>query len=262
MEAYTILGHTQRQGGSELQAGGRALLNPSDMTFALSSMKGRMAARTMMALGVNQSLMNYVGFRPHAVMEVIRRVTPTDTQDAVVVDPAGGYSPQFIWLAESMPHVQFIEMDQPKTVDDKLQRLKNIPVPSNVTITAANLGVTPLHEALNGQRVDVVIALAAYAPSARFVELLRYLRKFVLKESGKIVAPFPYKPGVVDLAKNSQVFRKVAGNPVGMVEDIDEIRQIFRKADYPQVEIFKFSDLARDLNKPIPADIEIIAVPN
>ena len=259
-DAANWLGHTQKQGGgSTLQAGGRAILIPSKITTALSTLQGRAAARTMLLMGVSKALMNYTAMRPFAMMESIRRALPAGVEKPLVVDPAGGYSPQLIWLAEEMPNVEFVEIDLPRVIRDKKRRLSGFHLPPNIRFVEADLSNTMLHEALDGQKPHVVITLAAYLAYDKFTNLLHYLQG-ILAEGGAVVAPFPYAPGVDDLARNSRLFRRFAGEPAGIVNSEDEIRGIMTKASFKAVTIYKFSDIAKDLEKPIPADIEIVAI--
>ncbi|MBC8170843.1 MAG: hypothetical protein H7X77_04205, partial [Anaerolineae bacterium] len=50
-EPFHVLGYNQKQNGSVLQAGARALLIPSELTKALCSSQGRIAAQTIMLMG-------------------------------------------------------------------------------------------------------------------------------------------------------------------------------------------------------------------
>ncbi|HEX2623225.1 MAG TPA: hypothetical protein VHL11_23855, partial [Phototrophicaceae bacterium] len=117
----------------------------------------------------------------------------------------------------------------------------------------------PLHEVLNGRKVDVIIMLATYVTSYQFVETLDYLKSF-LAPGGVAVTAFAYQPGIASVARNSMLFRRFAIEPVGAVEDETTIHEIFRQANYEEVGIYKLSDLAREMGKPIAHDIEIIGV--
>lgn len=254
-----VFGHTQKQSGSILQAGARAILTPSKVTLALSTMKGRMAARTMMAMGVNQQLLNYAAFRPYAMNEVAKRNLPKDVRFPTIVDPAGGYGPQFLWLANSHPNVQCIEIDKPDTIADKRTCLKDITLPTNLKLIGADLETAHIHEILPEQAIHMMIALAAYVPNYVFIQLLTYLKQF-MPAGATVIAPFPYASGVANLAQDSLLFRKLAGEPAGMIENTTQIEAIFEQAGYQGVTFYKLSELANEMGKPTPADIEIIAV--
>ena len=258
-EGSWVLGHTQKQGGSHLQAGVRALHSSSKLTQALSTLRGRMAARTMMAMGVDQKLLNYASFRPYAMAEIIKRHLPADVAFPTVVDPAGGYSPQSLWLAESMPNVECIEIDTVTNVQGKRSCLNGFKLPKNFKMVPADLEIIPLHYVLQRHTINVIVALAAYVESRHFVQLLKYLRQ-IMPEDGVIVAPFPYAPGIENLARNSLLFRKLAGVPLGMVQSELHIGGMFTQAGFSSIQFYKLSELAGELGKPVPSDVEIIAV--
>lgn len=252
-----LLGYIQKQGGSELFAGVRALLTPSLLTEALSTFSGRIKARTALQFALNEQLTNYVLFRPYAIMEVTRRTLPENVANPTLLDPASGYTPQHILLASELPHLQFIEMDQPKTILDKLIRLQNHDIPANLRFMQADLEHMLLHEVIQ-DKVDLLIVDCTFVSPQEFVELLGYLRQ-MLREGGRIISAFPYRPGIEDLARTSAVFRRLASNPAGIVPNKSTITDIFHEAGYTGVEIYELSTLAREMQQPIPADIEVIA---
>ena len=257
-----VLGHTQRESASEMFAGARAQLLPTRLTESLSTLNGRIAARTMLLLAnaPDDKVSNYAAFRSEGVMEatrlVLRRVP---TLSPVVVNPHIGYSPASIWLAQEMPHVYFIDIDTPETMRDKQARLSWCTLPENLSMKGVDLSTTPLHEALRGFRPDIVVALGAFCSPDDFAHLLRYLRN-VMVDGGWVIAPFPYAPGIENLSRNLTLFQRFAGKPRGIVENEDYIQRIMDVAGYHHIEILKLSRLAEDLNKPIPADIEVIAI--
>ena len=134
--SYKLLGNSQEQRGSEIQAAARAELIPTPETRALSSPAGRVFARLARNIGLNQNLQNYLAFRPFGVMEVLRRAIPPETEQPHLLDPIAGYTPQMIWLAQQMPHARVYEVDLPEVIRDKAQRLrshKDVVIPPNLT---------------------------------------------------------------------------------------------------------------------------------
>jgi hypothetical protein len=257
-----VLGHNQRESASEMFAGARAQLLPSRLTEALSTLNGRIAARTMLLLAnaPDDKVANYAAFRSEGIMEATRRVLRrVPTLSPVVVNPHAGYSPSSIWLAEEMPHVYFIDIDTPETMQDKQARLSWYTVPHNVSMKGVDLSTTPLHEALRGFRPDIVVALGAFCSPDDFAHLLRYLRN-VMVDGGWVIAPFPYAPGIENLSRNLTLFQRFAGKPRGIVESETYVERIMDVAGYHNIEILKLSQLAQELDKPIPADIEVIAI--
>lgn len=253
------LGHTQKQSGSILQAGARALVTPTPITQALSSMQGRMMARTVMAMGVDEALFTYMGFRPYAINEVIKRELPSNVEAPLLVDPASGFSPQFYWLAQALSHIHCIEMDLPKNMQTKRKNLQDFDLPSNLELVEADLTTQSLHEVLGERKAHVLITLAAYVKSSSFVDLLRYLHQ-MMAEEGFIVASFPYAPGFDNLMHTLSIFRRLVTKPIGIVQHEDDIMRIFEQANYSKVSLYKLSDLAEEMGKPKPADVEIIAI--
>ena len=257
-----VLGHNQRASASEMFAGARAQLIPSKLTESLSNLNGRIAARTMLLIAnsIDNKVANYAAFRSHGLMEAIHRVIlRIPTVSPVVVNPQAGYSPASIWLAEELPHAYFIDIDTPETITDKKKRLSWYTLPDNLSMKGVDLLATPLHEALRGFRPDVLIAFGAFCSPDDFAHLLRYLRQ-VMVDGGWIIAPFPYAPGIDNLSRNLSLFQRFAGKPLGIVENEDFVYRILDVAGYRNIEIMKLASLARDLKKPIPADIEVIAV--
>lgn len=259
VESTRVLGHNQKQNGSVLQAGARALLIPSEITKALCSSQGRIAAQTIMMMGASEKLLNYAALRPYAIMEVIRRHFPHDVENPVILDPTTGYGPEYIWLAQDYPQAQFIEMDRPDVIRDKVQRLKRFSLPPNLSYEGVDLARIPLHEALDGRQVNMMVVLGTYVHAADFGELLLYLRS-VLAPGGIVIAPFPYQVGLSDFVRANIVFGRFTSASAGVVNNSAEVDDIFRRAGYQDISVYTFTELARDLNKPEPYDIELIGV--
>lgn len=258
MQGNQVLGHNQQQDGSIIQAGARAILIPSDLTRALSSARGRIAAQTIILMGANQKLMNYAALRPFAIMEAIRRHMP-EIPHPVLLDPTTGYGAEYIWLAEEFPQATFIEIDRPDVIEDKRQRLRDFKLPSNVILEGVDFRKTTLEAGLRGRRVDMMVVLATYVTPAEFSEALRYFRT-VMPKGLTVLAPFTYAPGMQEVQKSGILFRRFASEPSGTVQNHDEVRRVFRDAGYRDLGVYSFAELARDLGKPEPFDIEIIGV--
>jgi hypothetical protein len=253
-----VFGYNQKQGGSILQAGARALLIPSALIKALSTPQGRIAAQTLMMMGLAEGISHYAALRPYAIMEVMRRHMPKDVPNPVILDPTTGYGAEYIWLADEYPDAHFIEMDRPDVIRDKLQRIQAFPMPRNVSFEGVNLNEVTLEDALKGRRVDMIVVLAAYVTTAQFMEALLYLRT-LLPKGAVVVAPFPYRIGIYELSKANILFRRFATEPAGTVQQLDDIYEMFRRVEYSDIAVYKFSELADDLGKPRPIDVEVIA---
>jgi hypothetical protein len=257
-----VLGHNQREGASEMYAGARAQLMPSRLTDSLSTLNGRIAARTMLLIAntLDGKVANYAAFRSEGMMEAVRRVLRrVPTPSPVVVNPQSGYSATSIWLGQELAHVHFIDIDSPEVIADKQKRLIGYTLPDNLLYKGVDLSTTPLHEALRGLRPDIVETIAAFCSPDDFAHLLRYLRH-VMVDGGWVIAAFPYAPGIENLSRNLTLFQRFAGKPRGIVDKLDNIHRIMDVAGYRHVEILKLSEMAEELGKPVPADIEVIAI--
>lgn len=257
-----VIAHTQAQGsGSELQAGARAELIDSPVTRALSTFRGRIATRTMklMFFGSVAPLLNYAAFRPYAVMQAIRLALGEQSNTPrIVLDPAGGYSPSFYWLAKEMPDTQFVEIDTAKVVETKRYLLRDLSIPANLRLRPLDLSQRNLHDTLI-DRVDVLIGIGAYVSHQQYRQFLDYARR-ILSKDGYIVAAFPYLPGIENFQRNKSLFSRIVTVPKGVVSDIDQLYSVFDNTGFEIKEVIRLSELAAAQNKPMPADIEVIAV--
>ena len=256
-----VLGHNQENGeGSQLQAGARAELIPSAITEALSTFGGRLAAQTMqyMYRGNVKGLLNYAAFRPYAMMEAIKSAIGDSKQGKTVLNPAGGYSPVFYWLAKELTETNFIEIDVAKTIDFKKQALAPYGIPANLEFQAVDLKTSHLHEILTGN-VDVIIVPGAYVSHNDYRDMLRYIKN-VLKDDGCVIASFPDKSGIEFFVENSTVFSRIVSNPKGAIENASEFPAIFKDTGFKVKRVIKLSELAKKYGKPVPTDIEVIAI--
>lgn len=257
-----VLGHNQQRQGSELHAGARAQMIPSPVTHALSTMRGRVSARALTTLfyGRTTGMLNYIALRPFAMMEAVRMALANyPDPHPLVLDPQAGYSPQLIWQAAEMPEVEFLEIDLPYIIKDRQERLSGIPLPPNYQMLAADLSQTPLHEVLEGKRPAVIMVPGSYVSHADYRELLAYLRH-IIAMNGSLISTFADARGIENLKANSALFARFAGEPIGMIHNENDLRAIFDQANYQINQICTFSELARKLKKPLPADIEILVI--
>jgi hypothetical protein len=257
-----VLGHNQLQSGSEMQAGARAQLLPSPVTQALSTIRGRIASRTvaMLFYGRMMGIMNYVALRPFAMMDAVRTaLADCPEPHPLVIDPAAGYSSQLIWQAEEMPDLQCLEIDLPAIIQDKRIRLQSIDLPPNFTMLEADLSQVRLHEVLGEQRASVIMVPGSYVNHDDYRDLLGYLRH-VLTPTGKVISTFADARGVENLRANSALFARFGGNISGFVHEDQDIYRIFEQANYQILNIMKLSEIAVKLRKPLPADIEILVI--
>lgn len=255
-----VLGHTQQQGGSTLQAGARAEYIPSRVTLALSTLYGRMAARAMGTLDSSKALIHYATLRPFAINELFKRLLRTFDNPATVVDPAAGYSPLLIWMAQEFPQHNFVELDTETLILDKIHRFHHadVTIPQNLSLLAADLSVQRIKDVMYDDPIDIILANGTYVRTDDFRDLLHYLRTDVLSQQGAVVATFPYEPGIRNLLQQHWMFKRFAGVPRGIIPKVDVAVQTMRDAGYYQIQVFRLPQLANDLNRPIPNEVEII----
>jgi hypothetical protein len=256
--SYKLLGSTHEARGSEIQAAARAELIPTAETRALSSPAGRVFARLARSIGINQSLQNYLAFRPFGMIEMLKRAIPPGITHPHILDPVAGYTPQMIWLAQQMPNAHVYEVDMPEVISDKAQRLRNgkgVVIPQNLTWYGENLRETPLSKVLDEKKMHVIIAMSAFLRPAEYVRLLRYLGEN-LTADGTIVGTIPWQAGMDALARVSLLYRVQVGPLPGVVDNVDVIYERYRDAGFSDITITSFPELARELGYPEPADIE------
>lgn len=174
---------------------------PTPLTRALSSISGRVMARTISALSGDERLINYTVFRLIGMKALINEALPPEESQPYVLNPICGYSALLLMLAAEMPHLHAIEIDLPQVIDDKIQRLRrahDYTIPTNIEWFGRHLDDSPLGDILAGRLMDAIVALPAYIKGQEFVDVLKYLRQH-LKPGGVIVASFPWRPGYSQL---------------------------------------------------------------
>lgn len=252
---------TQAAGvGSQLQAGIRAEMIDSPITKALRTGLGLMIARTMKILfrGDVKPVLNYAAIRPYAMMEAIRIALGNNAENKVILDPAGGYSPQFYWLAQEFTEAHFVEVDVHEVIEYKRKALYDFGIPSNLRLRPLDMTRTELHK-IQSELVDVMVVLGAYVTHDEFRKLLLYL-EYLVRDPGYLIVPFPYEPGIDNFTQNSFAFSKMIATPVGSVKSLSDVEALFEGTAFQLQEVIKLSDFAREQGKAIPADIEVIAI--
>ncbi|MEO1646119.1 MAG: hypothetical protein AAFR67_13095, partial [Chloroflexota bacterium] len=249
-----VFGVTQQQGsGSQLQAGARAQFIDSPITRALSTLRGRVAAQTVefMFRGQVTPLINYAVLRPFAMQYAIKQALRQSASGKHVVDPAGGYSPVFYWLAETFPATTFTELDTVATITQKQNALASFDMPDNLHLQVADLTQTPIHTVLSA-KPDVILALGAYVSHTAYRQLLHYLSN-TLNQGAMVVGAFPFLPGIENFRQNSTIFSKIVAEPLGVVSSIQTLEGIFADTPFELCDVYRLTDLARMLDKPLPA---------
>lgn len=261
-EDSLLLGRTQEQGGSELQAGFRADFIPSPVTQALSTMRGRMIARTMSFMVSAPGARHFIASRIPMIKQAIIQSIPPDVPHPLIVNTAAGYSPLGIWLAEALPHAEVVEIDLPEVMTRRQMRLKKagITLPANLKSITADLGTIPLLDVLDGRNPHVIDWTGAYSPPDEMIRLTDYFRS-ILHEDGACVIYIPWQKGVDAVRAGTRFFKNQVGDTPGIVSTQAEIVDRLTQAGYSHVEVLMPSEFAPRIGLADEVlDIEVLAV--
>ncbi|NWF69871.1 MAG: class I SAM-dependent methyltransferase [Chloroflexi bacterium] len=258
-----LLGRTQGvRGSSEIMAGARADLTPSPFTLALSSLGGRITARTIMNMAMSKAAIHYLAARIPSLEEIVRRALNA-RESALLVDLAAGFSPLGLQIADEMPQVQVLEIDLPAVLQEKRKRLqkgRHLTIPPNIEWLEANLGTQEFHGLLEGRRPDVITYSAVYFTLPEQVRVARYLRD-QLQRGGALVCMSMWVEGLRQVREANRFFRNQTSETPGVWESPEAAQQIFASAGFASVEVFKPSEIGEKLglHQPI-MDVELIAL--
>jgi O-methyltransferase involved in polyketide biosynthesis len=250
------MGRTAGQRTAEVFAGLRAEMMPNPVTNALTRTSGRITARLIMSLG-SKKILNFVPVRTESFSGLIKRSLGRDSAGKILVEIGAGFSPRGLALAKEMPDLQVIEIDLPDVIADKKKRLQsaNVPIPPNITWKTADLGVTPLDEVLNRQRVDVVTA-EGLMPYFEYADITRVSKNIYqnLRPKGAFIADLGYTSaeGQKEANRIVQLFRRYTNTTPGAVQDEATAYRLFRDAGYENVELFRMPQTATMFNLPQP----------
>lgn len=251
----------QHRGGSEVQAGGRALLNPSPLHNALSSNTGRMLARTMVVLGLPQSAQNFVGARIPIILHLAQSHIPPDRTMPTTVDAFASYSTIGYDLAWAYPgglHIDFAAPDLVKDIRARLERSGVIP-PPNYQLRAVNYKEQSILQAL-GRKVDVVIANSTYYTWDENLVVLKHLRR-ALRPGGVVLTSMAFIPAVMEVQRALRFFKSQIGQfPLTMRTEA-QAEKLMLASGFDTAHIYRASALVEQLGLPSPIlDLELFAV--
>jgi O-methyltransferase involved in polyketide biosynthesis len=257
-----LVGRTQGlRGSSEIMAGARAELSPSPITLALSSLGGRVTARTVMNLGLNKSAVNYFAARMAVMTDLVVRLLK-EKSEPVMVDLASGFSPLGWQVAQELPNAQVIEIDLPNVLQEKRKRLQkaHIEIPSNLELLEANLGEHELHHVLHGREATVIAYTGIYFTPQEQVTVARYLREN-LAPNGFCVCNTQWKEGQRQIREATRFFRSQTGETPGVWESQQAAAKVFTDAEFSDVNVLYPSQLGERIGATLPImDVELIVV--
>jgi O-methyltransferase involved in polyketide biosynthesis len=257
-----LLGQTQGlRGSSEIMAGARAELTPTPLTMALSSLGGRVTARTVINLGLQKSAVNFFAARMTVLTEIIVGLLQHKPQP-LMVDLASGYSPLGIQVALELPHAQVIELDLPHVLQEKRKRLQKgrMELPSNIDLHAANLGEIALHDVLEGHKANIICYTGIYFTPGDQIKIARYLMEN-LTPDGVCVCITQSKDGLRQIREATRFFRNQTGETPGIWENEDAAQKIFMDAGFKDVDVIHTSEAGAKIGATLPImDVELIVV--
>ncbi len=249
------LGRSSGQRSAEMLAGIRAELMPKPEYLAMSRAAGRVIGGMLLRLARgDQAKINVVIARPEIYRHLIAQIL-SDKPNAHYVDLACGFLPRAWQLAQEFPQLRVTEIDLPEVIDEKRRRFAQakLALPPNLQMLSADLGVTPLADLLRDEKADVISAegLLGYFP----LEKVRYIAEHTrrsLKAGGAFIADIASRETIKELnsGKGRQalaIFRRNAGNWLGVVDDSAHAQELFKAVGYSRVETYRISELAERL---------------
>ena len=264
------LGRSGGQRSAEMLAGIRAELMPKPEYIAMARPAGRVIGGllTRLARG-EQAKLNFVIARPEAFRHLISEAL-RDKPNPHYVELASGFLPRAWQMASQFPQLRVTEVDLPEVIEEKQRRFSKakLALPPNLQMRSADLGITPLSEVLGGEKADVISAegLLMYLPLDRVQQVATGVRDS-LKTGGVFIADILTKESGQALIQTKarqagSLFRRNAGEWLGMVDDVAHAQALFSAAGYSSTQIHHVSVLVEGLphlRKPI-SDMTLILV--
>jgi O-methyltransferase involved in polyketide biosynthesis len=227
------------------------------MTRAAGRVIGGMLLR--LARG-DQDKINVVIARPEVFRYLVTQALQSKT-DAHYVELASGFMPRPWQMAQEFPQLRVTEIDLPEVIAEKQKRFEKakLPLPPNLRMLSADLGVKALAAILGGEKADVIAAegLLGYFPLDQVKHIASGVRQS-LKEGGVFIADIATKETIEALnqGKGRQalaIFRRNAGSWLGVLNDLAHAQEFFKALGYTHVETHTLPELAEHLpNLPKP----------
>jgi hypothetical protein len=254
---------SHHRGGSELQAGGRALLNPTPMNKALSSVRGRMASKSASVLGFPKHAEHFIGGRV-AVMVHLMTSAVNGLDAPLTADAFAAYSPIGFEIAERLPHGQHLDFADIKTIHDIQRRLgrdKTLHIPTNHRFQAVDYREETIGDHLP-RPLDAIIGNSTSYSYDENIVVLGHLRE-LLRPGGTLVSGVLWREGIETVAKSMRFAASQAGmlNYPLLVDDDMTVVTMFRAAGFTEVDVVHMPSLAAMLGLPTPIiELEVFAV--
>ncbi len=249
------LGKSGGQRSAEMLAGIRAELMPKPEYVAMTRTAGRIIGNFLLRLARgDHAKLNVVIARPEGFRYLISQILH-DKPEAHFVELATGFLPRGWQLAKAFPKLQVTEIDLPEVITEKQNRFQRakLTLPPNLKMLKADLGVTPLSEVLGTNKADIISAegLLIYFSLDKIQQIADGVRQ-ALKEGGVFIADMGTKETLQELGKGQArqaigIFRRNAGNWIGVADDPAHAQALFKAVGYAQVETYKMPELAERL---------------
>ncbi|MDW8300756.1 MAG: class I SAM-dependent methyltransferase [Anaerolineae bacterium] len=263
------LGRSGGQRSAEMLAGVRAQLMPVPEYVAMTSAAGRIIGGIITRLArSDQGRLHLAIARPEAFRALVAQALEGKAE-AHYVELASGFLPRGWQLASALPQLRVTEIDLPEVIAEKQKRFARagLAIPPNLRMLSADLGVRSLTEVLQGEQADVFSAegLLMYL-TLESVQRLALGVHQSLRQGGVFIADVLTQESVRALNQSkirqaASLFRRNAGQWIGVVEDYDHARRLFEGVGYSQVEIHDVSNLAERLThvpRPVSAGATIV----
>ena len=249
------LGRTGGQRSAEMLAGIRAELMPRPEYRAMTRAAGRVIGGMLLRLARgDQNKINVVIARPEVFRYLVTQALQGKT-DAHYVELASGFMPRPWQMAQEFPQLRVTEIDLPEVIAEKQKRFEKakLPLPPNLRMLSADLGVKALAAILGGEKADVIAAegLLGYFPLDQVKHIAVGVRQS-LKDGGVFIADIATKETVEALNQGKgrqalSIFRRNAGSWLGVLNDQAHAQELFTALGYKRVETHRLPELAERL---------------
>lgn len=264
IELKDLLSRVQHTRGSEIQTGARALLNPSPLNDALSSVSGRMLARTIRYMGFPQSAQNFIASRVPFIVYLILEHIPPEVAAPLIVDIFAGFSPIGYHVARQVPQCTYVDLASQSNIAELQRRLKRaqnrgVQIPPNYFPRGIDYGTQSLESVLK-RPVNVLLANSTYYNWDENVLLLRHLRDSLV-DGGALITSFAAARNVEAIRQALGFFRSQVGYFSLEITDETQIHDLLGEAGLRNVRVWRASTVGESLGLPQPVlDLEWFAV--
>jgi O-methyltransferase involved in polyketide biosynthesis len=173
------------------------------------------------------------------IFEVLLNEALEGVESPLIVEIASGLSSRGVTLVAQMPQAEYIEIDLPDVIQakrERLQKARDVKIPSNLTWREADLGVVPLAQLLDGRQADAILAegLLSYFVHAEILHILSNILAS-LKPGGHFIAELGNRVAIDKNAQVTRFFARQAGTFKGTVESPEAGEKLFATAGFDDI---------------------------